>query len=90
MGIGSCTKLEVLKWTEDEFFFQWTKEGSRHQIKVTNHEPNVLTFQSVSDEDFSYYRCEVKKAGKVVLTVYRALFKDESAKSTEVLKSISG
>ena len=68
----------MLKFSEEEFSFHWTKSGSRHQIKTTS-EPNVLTFQSVSEKDLGYYRCEVREAGKVVLTVYRALYKDESA-----------
>ena len=77
MTLGGKAKLKVLEYAEDEFSFHWTKEGSRRQIKTTS-EPNVLTFQSVSKEDLGYYRCEVREAGKVVLTVYRALYKDES------------
>ena len=76
MTLGGKAKLKVLEYAEDEFSFHWTKEGSRHQIKTTS-EANVLTFQSVSEEDLGYYRCEVREAGKVVLTVYRALYKDE-------------
>ena len=77
MTSGSSVPLEVLKFAEDNFSFHWTKEGSRDQINTTS-EPNILTFQSVREEDLGYYRCEVKEAGRVVLTVYRALYRDES------------
>ncbi len=39
-----------------------------------------MTTQSVSEEDLGYYQCEVKEAGKVVLTVYRALYEGELSK----------
>ena len=42
-------------------------------------EPNVFTFQNISEKDFGFYRCEVKEAGKLVLTVYRVLYRDESS-----------
>ena len=89
MALCSCAELEVLKYAEEEFSFHWTKEDSKRQIKTTS-EPNVLTFQSVSKEDLGYYRCEVREAGKVVLTVYRALYKDESAKGTELPPTVAG
>ena len=74
---GSFAELEVLKFDDDNYFsFHWSKVGSRRQIKTTS-EPNVLTFQSVNEKDLGYYRCEVKEAGRVVLTVYRALYRDE-------------
>ena len=78
--LGNSASLEVLKDSNDnDFSFHWTKEGSSDQIKVSG-KPNVLTFQSVGEKDLGYYRCEVKEAGKVVLTVYRALYRDESSK----------
>ena len=80
MTPGGGAKLEVLKFAHDDFSFHWTKEGSSEQIELTS-KPNVLTFRSVSEEDLGYYRCEVKEAGRVVLTVYRALYRDESASS---------
>ena len=78
MTIGSSAEVKALKFAEDSFVFSWTEEGSRDSISTTN----VLTFQSVSEEDLGYYRCEVREAGKVVLTVYRALYKDESTTRT--------
>ena len=74
MTVGSGAEVKALKFSEDSFVFSWTEEGSRDSISTTN----VVTFQSVSEEDLGYYRCEVREAGKVVLTVYRALYKDES------------
>ena len=76
MKLGSYTELEVLKFAADDFSFLWTKEGSKYQINTTC---NILTFECVSVEDFGYYRCEVTEAGKVVLTVYRALYRDDSS-----------
>ena len=78
--LDESADLEVLKYAEDGFSFRWTKEGSRRQIKTTS-EPNVLTFQTVSEKDLGYYRCEVKEAERVILTVYRALYIDKSNNS---------
>ena len=80
MNSGESAYFEVLKFAESAFSFYWMKEGSKHQIK-TPGEPNELTFESVSEKDLGYYRCEVKEAGRVVLTVYRALYRDESSTS---------
>ena len=74
---GSSAKLEVLKFAEEKYSFVWTKVGSRCQI-TPSAEPNVLTFKSVSEENFGYYWCEVKEAERVILTVYRALYRDLS------------
>ena len=79
MSVGSCAELEVLTFAEYGFSFHWTKEGCRHQIKTTV-EPNILSFQSVSEKDFGNYQCEVKdQTGKVVLTAYRVLYKEETS-----------
>ena len=42
----------------------------------------TMSFPSVREEDFGHYQCEVKDAaaGKVLLTVYRALYKKENGK----------
>ena len=77
MASGSGAELEVVKYADDDFSFNWTKEGSRCQIETTS----ILTFESVSEEDFSYYCCEVKEAERVVLTAYRALYRDKSQTS---------
>ncbi len=79
--VGEEAELEVLKFAEDGFSFHWTKKGSRHQIKTTDDQPNTLSFPSVREEDFGHYQCEVKDAtaGKVLLTLYRALYKEESS-----------
>ena len=74
MTPGSNAALEVLKFTEKDFSFHWIKVGSRCQIQTNVHPPNVLTFNEVSKKDFGYYRCDVKEAGRVVLTVFRALY----------------
>ena len=74
MASGSSAELEVVKYADDDFSFNWTKEGFRRQIETTS----ILAFQSVSEEDLGYYQCEVKEAKSVVLTVYRALYREES------------
>ncbi len=79
--VGEEAELEVLKFTEESFSFHWTKEGSRRQIKTTDDRPNTLSFPSVREEDFGHYQCEVKDAaaGKVLLTLYTALYKEETS-----------
>ena len=81
VSIGSSTELEVLKFAEGGFLFHWSKEGSRRQIKTTDDQPNTLSFQSVREEDFGHYQCEVKNAaaGKVLFTLYTALYKEETS-----------
>ena len=81
VSLGSSTELEVLKFAEGGFSFHWTKEGSRRHIKTTDDRPNTLSFQSVSEEDFGHYQCEVKDqaAGKVVLNLYIALYKEKTS-----------
>ncbi|XP_064391858.1 uncharacterized protein LOC135339631 isoform X4 [Halichondria panicea] len=79
-SIGQSASLGVLQFMKEQslekFSFNWSKVG-RTQPPITHHcKTNNLTFQSVSEEDLDYYQCEVKEAGKVVLTVYRALYKD--------------
>ncbi len=66
----------MLKFSKDGFSFHWTKEG---QIKTSDDRPNTLSFPSVREEDFGHYQCEVKDSatGKVVLTLYKALYKEE-------------
>ena len=79
MAPASCVKLEVLNFTDSEdFSFLWTKEGCRGQNRATS-ESNSLTFQRVSEKDFGYYQCEVKEAGVVVFTVYRALYEEDDS-----------
>ena len=79
--LGSRTELEVLKFAEDGFSFHWSKEGSRRQIKTTDDPPNTVSFPSVREEDFGHYQCEVKDAaaGKVLLTLYTALYKEDTS-----------
>ncbi len=79
--VGEEAELEVLKFAEDGFFFHWTKEGYRRQIKTTDDRPNTLSFPGVREEDFGHYQCEVKDAaaGKVLLTLYTALYKKDTS-----------
>ncbi len=60
----------------DDFSFHWTKVGSRRPMKTTE-EPNILSFPRVSERDFGHYQCEVREAGKTVLTLCRALYQNE-------------
>ena len=68
----------MLKFAEEGYTFHWNKIGSRHQFYPLTY-PNVLSFSRISEDDLGYYRCEVKETGKVVLTVYRALYEDVSS-----------
>ncbi|XP_064391884.1 uncharacterized protein LOC135339638 isoform X9 [Halichondria panicea] len=80
-SIGQSASLGVLQFMKgqslERFSFNWSKVGDDNtQPPAHSCKPNILTFQSVREEDLDYYQCEVKEAGKVVLTVYRALYKD--------------
>ena len=82
VSIGQSASLEVFRFIKGQslktFSFNWSKVGDDDTQLSTHH--RKLTFQSVSEEDLDYYQCEVKEAGKVVLTVYRALYKDTLSK----------
>ncbi len=82
VSIGQSASLGVLKFMKgqslERFSFNWSKVGIDDTQLSTHH--RELTFQSVSKEDLDYYQCEVKEAGKVVLTVYRALYEGELSK----------
>ena len=94
VSIGQSASLGVLKFMKgqslERFSFNWSKVGIDDTQPPTTHHcnPNYLTFQSVSEEDLDYYQCEVKEAGKVVLTVYRALYKDALSKFSAGLYSV--
>ena len=75
MTPGSSAVLEVLKFAEGDFSYHWTKEGCRHQMGTTN----VLTINNIREEDLGYYRCEVKEAERVIITVYRVLYTTTSS-----------
>ena len=77
--VGESATLEVLKLVRPRalkrFLFEWSRVGDDTPPHVDPSRPNVLTFQSVDEEDLDYYKCEVKEAGRVVFSVYRALHK---------------
>ena len=89
MCLGSRTELEVLKFAEDGFSFHWSKEGSRRQIKTTVDQPNTVSFPSVREDDFGHYQCEVKDAaaGKVLLTLYTALYKQDTSQLSNLMQA---
>ncbi len=53
-----------------------------YSVAKTTDEPNIVTFQSLCEEDFGHYQCEVKEAEKVVLTVHIALYREETSTFT--------
>ena len=63
----------------DNFSFHWTKV-TRPKNTTTSVTSNELSIENICEGDFGYYRCEVKEAGKVVLTLYRALYRQDSSK----------
>ena len=80
MTPGSTTfvDLEVFKFAKDIFSFHWSKVGSRGQFHLSTA-LNVLSFLRISEDDLGYYCCDIKERGKVVLSVYRALYRDNSS-----------
>ena len=78
MTLGSNVTLEVLKFARANFTYTWSKEGSHQLIQTNSIKPNTLTFKNIKEEDLGYYRCEVKEAGRVVLVLYRALYRHET------------
>ena len=81
VALGSSAKLEVLKFNESDgdFSFHWTKVTGPKNT-TTSVTSNELSIENICEGDFGYYRCEVKEAGKVVLTLYRALYRQDSSK----------
>ena len=61
--------------------------GDDTPLPVDPDKPNILTFRSVSEKDLGHYRCVVKEAGIVVLTLYRTLCRDESNTTFEDVQS---
>ncbi len=53
--------------------------GVKYEMRTHNlvSASPTLTFQSVCEEDFGHYQCEVKEAEKVVLTVHTALYRGD-------------
>ena len=85
VSIGQSASLEVLKFIKgqplERFSFNWSKVGINDtRPPADDCKPNMLTFRSVSEEYLGYYQCDVEEAGKVVFTVYRALYKGELSK----------
>ena len=80
--LGESATLEVLKHVRlrdlKRLSFNWTTVGDDTPPSIDPNRPNVLSFKNVNKEDLDYYKCEVKEAGEVVLTVLRALHRDES------------
>ncbi len=72
--------LKFVKNSAKLFSFDWSKVGDDDTAPVPS-KPNILSFQSVREEDFGHYQCEVKDAaaGKVLLTLYTALYKEETS-----------
>ncbi|XP_064407245.1 uncharacterized protein LOC135352042 isoform X4 [Halichondria panicea] len=81
-SIGQKASLCVLKFVRNpakQFSFDWSKVGDDDTAPVPS-KPNTVSFPSVREEDFGHYQCEVKDAaaGKVLLTLYTALYKHQS------------
>ena len=72
--------LKFARKSVDQFSFDWSKVGDDDTALVLS-KPNTVSFQSVREEDFGHYQCEVKDAaaGKVLLTLYTALYKHQSS-----------
>ncbi len=82
--VGDKASLTVLKFVRkcaEKFSFEWSKVGDE-DTQPHLSKPNTVTFQSVCEEDFGHYQCEVKEAEKVVLTVHTALYREETSTFT--------
>ncbi len=93
-SIRQRASLRVLGFVKrpslEGFSFNWSKVGIEDTQPPTDScKPNIVSFQSVSEEDLGYYQCEVKEAGKVVLTVYTALYKDALSKFSTYIQCAS-
>ena len=81
--LGDCIKLEALKFaktkTLEGLSFHWYREGEDTEL-VTLAKPNVLKIQSVTEEDFGQYKCEIKKEGIPYITTYLGLLKQSEGK----------
>ena len=86
VALGNPAELEVLKEHKEHFSFHWTKEGSEKQIQTDGS--HTLTFPAVCEKDFGYYICKVKVEGKVILTVYKALYREVTSKCSSYEQTI--
>ncbi|XP_064392422.1 uncharacterized protein LOC135340061 isoform X3 [Halichondria panicea] len=64
ISIGQSASLGVFGFVKEQslkkFSFNWSKVGEDDtQPPIHPCKPNILTFQSVSEEDLDYYRCEI-------------------------------
>jgi len=71
-------ELEVLQYANDidvdKFSFHWTKnEGRRGRIR-TGDEPCIITSPNFDQ----LYKCEVKEAGRTVVIIYKALYREQA------------
>ena len=82
MTVGKSAVIEVLKHVRGralkKFSFEWSRVGDDNLLPVETNKPNLLTLQSVNEEDLEYYKCEVKEAETVVLSLFRGLFGNEA------------
>ena len=72
--------LKFVRNPAKQFSFDWSKVGDDNTAPVPS-KPNTVSFPSVREEDFGHYQCEVKDAaaGKVLLTLYTALYKEDTS-----------
>ncbi len=77
--------LKFVRKSVDQFSFDWSKVGDDDTAPVLS-KPNTVSFPSVREEDFGHYQCEVKDAaaGKVLLTLYTALYKEDTSQLSNI------
>ena len=82
--------LKFARKSLDQFSFDWSKVGDDDTALVLS-KPNTVSFQSVREEDFGHYQCDVKDAaaGKVLLTLYTALYKHQSSQLSNLKYHLS-
>ena len=59
--------------------FHWCREGKAYldTYLVTLAKTNVLKIQSVTEEHFGQYKCEIKKGGILYLTIHSFLMRGQ-------------
>ena len=63
--MDQAVRLEVIKFTLEAilktFSFNWSKGGTRQIPSVSTEQPSVCEIQSVREDHYGHYKCEVKK-----------------------------
>lgn len=86
---GKSVCLEVMKASPDAtlktFSFNWIMEGTNQPPVSSADQPNVLTIQSVTEDHYGHYKCEVKKDGELHFTAHKKLQKSKTMYKSSIV-----